>query len=646
MYHCCIFRGLFERRGETRPRPTDGRSTLSLGQSDLRTPADPAAALEDPKLPVFHHGFTRFKDEDISADTRVKPEEEEKKFARFITTELKTASEEDAKLHFQTGEEEIAALNLYPKVELKTEDESKLSINVCRRPRVPRLKEPPFSLDVPMPLSCLGEADLPEIGLKIDLVETKTVSLPQGPLPDKVCEELETNPDVGIESEGHVENTADLISESAQKMDVDHPAIETDKTREFGDKDTSSTMFLRKRRRDIDDENPSKPKIKQPLRRQPAINLPIAEDWYTKMGQPIFHVPKSHTKPGLANDTWGTWVIPQRSWALGDVNPHTLDQFGHVHQACQVRFGCYLIPNSHFKPYLEQYIPYPTSWRLVAQKLYGTEKRKLSLDFEMPLVCGNMDTHIVGVFCASLAVQKVVKDENLVQNYHIQGVYLACRITHYIYSLALVLPRKTAQGSPPGPPLSTRFTFDICGRGGFWGIEVDFDGPEAVMLDFKRQQFAMLVQAHVLEHGLVIMGMTGGVNLQGTKGNVILLAPVYNVTTQEVEKRKDVWGLCRCCIEGTPGVENVWFVQTVAKTDPQTPEYRLDQRLSKTILIKNSYTHGGLYVVHPYARTCQCHLLTVIPASKFDKAYAVVIGSLVPKIHIDPKSRILKTQHH
>jgi hypothetical protein len=80
----------------------------------LRAPADPAAALEDPKLPIFHHGFTRFKDEDISADTRVKPEEE-KKFARFITTELKTASEEDAKLHFQvcTSSQCDLALNLY-----------------------------------------------------------------------------------------------------------------------------------------------------------------------------------------------------------------------------------------------------------------------------------------------------------------------------------------------------------------------------------------------------------------------------------------------------------------------------------------------------------------------------------------------------
>lgn len=66
----------------------------------MRTPADTAAALEDPKLPVLHHGFTGLKDEDMVADTQIKPEEEEK-FARFITTELKTASEEDAKLHFQ-----------------------------------------------------------------------------------------------------------------------------------------------------------------------------------------------------------------------------------------------------------------------------------------------------------------------------------------------------------------------------------------------------------------------------------------------------------------------------------------------------------------------------------------------------------------
>jgi hypothetical protein len=54
-----------------------------------------------------------------------------------------------------------------------------------------------------------------------------------------------------------------------------------------------------------------------PLRRQPAINLPSHRGRLVhKNGAPIFHVPESHTKPGLAHDTWGTWVIPRRSWAL------------------------------------------------------------------------------------------------------------------------------------------------------------------------------------------------------------------------------------------------------------------------------------------------------------------------------------------
>jgi hypothetical protein len=66
----------------------------------MRTPADTAAALEDPKLPILSHGFAGLKDEDIVADTQIEPEEE-KKFPRFVTTDLKTASEEDAKLHFQ-----------------------------------------------------------------------------------------------------------------------------------------------------------------------------------------------------------------------------------------------------------------------------------------------------------------------------------------------------------------------------------------------------------------------------------------------------------------------------------------------------------------------------------------------------------------
>ncbi|KAJ7274348.1 pyridoxal phosphate-dependent transferase [Mycena haematopus] len=133
-----------------------------------------------------------------------------------------------------------------------------------------------------------------------------------------------------------------------------------------------------------------------------------------------------------------------------------------------------------------------------------------------PLVCA-----------ASLAVQKVIRDENLLENCRIQGAYL----------------EKLLQARLQGPnSLSAPFTFDIRGGGGFWGVEFDFDCPEAATLDFKGQHFAMLVQAHALENGLVIMGMTGGANLQGTKGDVILLAPAYNVTAQEVEKIAEMFG--------------------------------------------------------------------------------------------------------
>jgi hypothetical protein len=106
-------------------------------------------------------------------------------------------------------------------------------------------------------------------------------------------------------------------------------------------------------------------------------------------------------------------------------------------------------------------------------------------------------------------------------------VWLAASPTTFIH---LFFPEKLLKARPQAShSLSTPFTFNI--RGGFWGIEVDSDGPEAMTLDFKRQQFAMLVQVD----GLVIMGMTGGANLQGTKGDVIL-SSAYNVTVQEVEK--------------------------------------------------------------------------------------------------------------
>ncbi|KAJ7158710.1 pyridoxal phosphate-dependent transferase [Mycena filopes] len=133
---------------------------------------------------------------------------------------------------------------------------------------------------------------------------------------------------------------------------------------------------------------------------------------------------------------------------------------------------------------------------------------------------------------AALAVQKVIISENLLANCRTQGAYLGL-----IQQKNCLKARLQGPNSPSAP-----FTFDIRGGGGFWGIEFDFDCPEAQSLDFKGQKFAMLVQAHALEHGLVIMGMVGGGNLQGTKGDVILLAPAYNITAELTEKIVEMFG--------------------------------------------------------------------------------------------------------
>ncbi|KAJ7773328.1 pyridoxal phosphate-dependent transferase [Mycena metata] len=128
---------------------------------------------------------------------------------------------------------------------------------------------------------------------------------------------------------------------------------------------------------------------------------------------------------------------------------------------------------------------------------------------------------------AALAVQKVIISENLLENCRIQGAYLE----------KLLTARLQGPNSPSAP-----FTFDIRGGGGFWGVEFDFNCPEAASLDLKGQSFAMLVQAHALEHGLVIMAMTGTANVEGTKGDVILLAPAYNITAEQTEKIVEMFG--------------------------------------------------------------------------------------------------------
>ena len=78
--------------------------------------------------------------------------------------------------------------------------------------------------------------------------------------------------------------------------------------------------------------------------------------------------------------------------------------------------------------------------------------------------------------------------------------------------------------------LASPYVFDFRVGGGFWDVEFELGNS-----------FAMLVQAHALDNGLIVIGRTGGANLQGTKVNHVILAPDYNVTKEEIEKIAEIF---------------------------------------------------------------------------------------------------------
>ncbi|KAI0333868.1 PLP-dependent transferase [Cubamyces sp. BRFM 1775] len=132
---------------------------------------------------------------------------------------------------------------------------------------------------------------------------------------------------------------------------------------------------------------------------------------------------------------------------------------------------------------------------------------------------------------ASLAVQKVIAEEKLLDNVAVVGPHLGA------------LLRSRLQGPNA---LAAPFVFDVRGGGAWWAVEFDFDGPEAAgKLDLAKirggEHFAMAVQARALENGLVIMGFTGGASLDGKKGHHCMLSPAYNVTKEQVETIVDIF---------------------------------------------------------------------------------------------------------
>lgn len=122
---------------------------------------------------------------------------------------------------------------------------------------------------------------------------------------------------------------------------------------------------------------------------------------------------------------------------------------------------------------------------------------------------------------ASLAVQDVIKEENLLEQCELRGNYLG---------------KLLREGLLTGPnALSKPWVFDVRGGGLFWGVEFEFSEEENQKWFAKggKGRFGTRVQQKAMELELIIIGMSGGVD--GVKGDHIILSPAYTVTELEVE---------------------------------------------------------------------------------------------------------------
>lgn len=125
---------------------------------------------------------------------------------------------------------------------------------------------------------------------------------------------------------------------------------------------------------------------------------------------------------------------------------------------------------------------------------------------------------------ASLAVQRILKKENLLENIKIQGELLGSLLRSRLLGSAAV---------------AAPYVFDIRGKGGFWAVEFDITGKNALELGGKR--FGPLVEERCFKNGMMIMGMSGGANYEGTLGDHCMFAPAYNVTAEEITRIVDIF---------------------------------------------------------------------------------------------------------
>lgn len=113
---------------------------------------------------------------------------------------------------------------------------------------------------------------------------------------------------------------------------------------------------------------------------------------------------------------------------------------------------------------------------------------------------------------AALAVQQVIVEEDLLANVKTQGAYLMSQLKARFANHA--------------------FVGDVRGRGLFQGIELVADRESKQPLAVETQIHAK-VKARLMDNGLMCYPMAG--TLDGVNGHHILIAPPFNITTEQLD---------------------------------------------------------------------------------------------------------------
>ena len=113
---------------------------------------------------------------------------------------------------------------------------------------------------------------------------------------------------------------------------------------------------------------------------------------------------------------------------------------------------------------------------------------------------------------AALAVQKIIREDNLIENVRVMGEHLSAGLT--------------------GRLGNHRHVGDIRGRGLFWAIELVADRASKAVFDPKRKMNDRVKQA-AFERGLAIYPMGG--TIDGKQGDHVIVAPPYIATAADID---------------------------------------------------------------------------------------------------------------